>query len=742
MAKNSFKRILRHYVYSMRAFALMAETAQSFDTTRYLERRFEAEPQFDANELSDTEAAQLHECTSRFVGWMVSVFEQADAARHEPGWDPRVPDMPEELTAHYDSLPLRVRDAFTSAAALWAEGGPSMFNRSLMERSVLIGLVSDFEVLVSEVCHAYLERVPAALPKESTLTLGTLRTFGSLEEVWEHVRDREANSLLREGLHAWARYFERRMHIDLRQLAHDWDRFAEHFQRRHLFVHRGGEISREYLSVTPEHVRAKLKVPIRPGANIGINADYLRDALYAFETTGYLLLMACWRKLAGKNDLKWMRAALDLTDQALRERRWSVALRLATPIVEMDGEGSLMAYRSGLAALLAIKHTGGLSEEDVATCNELAALELIDEERIRLACVRGDFDEFVRVLEESGGEALEEEDWTLDPFVREFHAHERFAAARERFQSHGGSQWGEEDYDADSPNARLRGSSRFPILHVPPLSGQQSVCRPIPGASCPSGHRLRRLFCLWGAQCAFERRRRRRDDHRSQTGRRIGFPHTPTSLRRWVRCSLALQPRTSSYRVKRMDEWSDIQRQFEELADRLSGSRLDRQWDEGELERWHLAGGVASADRQRFEALASLAGTYLEDFASDLPAEVRGAREPILRWYRAMWYMQGPDEPPLIASITKDGQHVGHMFAGRLNAPARMAANLALRMRSVAAARERALAKKPEPSAPAPTATRWERTSEWVNRQRERHGAAWGVVAFLIAPLVALLTAG
>lgn len=120
-------------------------------------------------------------------------------------------------------------------------------HQTLLNRSVLVTLVTHWEVLVSDLVHARYELHPRALDPKTTITVAELRELTTTEEAITQVVSQKVDGLLRGSSDEWLKYFEVDAHVDLAGVFADRDLWNEIVQRRHLIVHTGGRVSPAYL---------------------------------------------------------------------------------------------------------------------------------------------------------------------------------------------------------------------------------------------------------------------------------------------------------------------------------------------------------------------------------------------------------------------------------------------------------------------------------------------------------------
>ena len=229
---------------------------------------------------------------------------------------------------------LLVRQFAAKFVRLFFLDAPDDIHRELLNRSILMSLISYFEVLIADLTYAFYRIAPdAALTEDRTLSASELKKFSTIDAALQSVISDVVDDLLRGSVTDWHRFFSTRMKIDMQLLTPDWAQWNEYFQRRHLIVHTGGRVTERYLS-NVDWVRLEPRMT-KPSLSSKLKVDevYIEHALNAFEITGLLLCQEAWRKLVLGDSEGRYSALTGLSDAVYRRllsRHWSVAERLAT----------------------------------------------------------------------------------------------------------------------------------------------------------------------------------------------------------------------------------------------------------------------------------------------------------------------------------------------------------------------------------------------------------------------------
>ena len=374
--------------------------------------------------LPEKDRAALIQFTASATKWLSDAMKEVFADRLSDNPQNIAEKFSDELATHFDTLSPQARGEFTQVVAAVSQAVPSIARSTLMMRSVLIGIIGEFEALLAAIFDELFRAHPRALASEVTLTSAQLVGFSTIDELWASLREKEVRGILREGLTNWRKVLQTRLKIDLRKLVLRWDVFSEYFQRRHLLVHRQGRISSEYLRRVSPELRSDLSVPNLPGMTIQLGSDYIHTALLDFEVAGCLLGFEAWRKIFPQEGDSWLPCFHETLERALWERRWEFALRVGMWGAQVEGLDSVYCL---LSVSLASKNLGislpEMSFPELAKAVESSSdMDYI----LRLCAILGDADRFFEQIEATGGNGLSEHDWTLDPFFREFWSDPRF----------------------------------------------------------------------------------------------------------------------------------------------------------------------------------------------------------------------------------------------------------------------------------------------------------------------------
>lgn len=157
---------------------------------------------------------------------------------------------------------------------VWRESQSQGRRAPIVRSSLLMGVVSDFEMLVAGLIRLNLSNSENLLKQsEKSLTWKQMSEFDSLRDIRIQLSDEYVSNVMRGGLDAWMNWFNKKLNLVVDGVTTEADELLEIFQRRHLLVHNGGVVNRQYMD----------KLGFRDGVQIG-------DRLESHTSTSQQLL--------------------------------------------------------------------------------------------------------------------------------------------------------------------------------------------------------------------------------------------------------------------------------------------------------------------------------------------------------------------------------------------------------------------------------------------------------------------
>lgn len=208
----------------------------------------------------------------------------------------------------------------------------SEFNRGLratqiVPRSLLIALVSQYDAFLSSLLRGFFVLKPELInASQKTIEVAELFNLSSIEEAKQSVIDSEVESLLRESHQQQFQWIEKRFSIATLTAFPSWPKFIELTQRRNLFVHTDGRVSKQYLSVCKAN--GLETAPLKAGDQLEADSSYIRQSVDIMFEVAVKLTQVLWRKaLPSEIDLA-DRSLVDITYELLERKRYNLAITL------------------------------------------------------------------------------------------------------------------------------------------------------------------------------------------------------------------------------------------------------------------------------------------------------------------------------------------------------------------------------------------------------------------------------
>ncbi|MGW0054387.1 hypothetical protein [Nocardia nova] len=215
-------------------------------------------------------------------------------------------------------------------AIVWTAVNSRRGGAMTLRASLLMSVISDFEVLVAALVRAVLEIHPEILrSNDAKFSMEDIENFHSIDEFRRHCAEKMADGLLRKGFDDWMQWF-RKLKLSVPGVTDCPVELIEIFQRRHLLVHAGGVVNESYLAKVGSIVdRPKV------GDILHVNKDYLRKSID--------ILMSSAAKLSSGAAMKFVSSegAKERIDRSIYLVSYDLLLRKEYSVVEKLNEWHL-----------------------------------------------------------------------------------------------------------------------------------------------------------------------------------------------------------------------------------------------------------------------------------------------------------------------------------------------------------------------------------------------------------------
>lgn len=205
--------------------------------------------------------------------------------------------------------------------------GAGPHRATILANSLLTMAISGFEVLIASVVTQYFVRHPDVLEKsDKSFNLKQLKEFDNIEDASDALIGEIVSDLMREGFEAWCRWFKKFGNADFQNLANDLTAVEEAFQRRHVVIHNGGLVTRQYIA----KVNFGADEPPAVGDRLKVDAEYLINAFDELEVLGIAVSTGAWFKWFDAAGNESAGAMLMGMYELMLDESWSAVRHLAT----------------------------------------------------------------------------------------------------------------------------------------------------------------------------------------------------------------------------------------------------------------------------------------------------------------------------------------------------------------------------------------------------------------------------
>jgi hypothetical protein len=164
-----------------------------------------------------------------------------------------------------------------------------------LERSLFISLFSVFDKFIGDLVAVLYSKKPDLYKNiNKEISLSEALKYESMDELRQVFLDKEIEAIRRKGYIDQFKDLEVRFSIKLTKFD-EWPYFIERSQRRNLFTHCDGIVSKQYLDICRE-VGCNIKNGIKLGDQLEIGVRYLFQSCMLVAHVGTMLGQTLWRK--------------------------------------------------------------------------------------------------------------------------------------------------------------------------------------------------------------------------------------------------------------------------------------------------------------------------------------------------------------------------------------------------------------------------------------------------------------
>lgn len=167
----------------------------------------------------------------------------------------------------------------------------------LLPLNFVVSFVSQYDAYLGRLIRTMFEEKPELLNStEKSIQLSNLLEFENLDEAKDFVIEKEVEGVLRESHLKQFKWLEGKLSIPLRKDLPSFSAFIEVTERRNLFVHCNGVVSRQYMDTCREN-KVKGLEEIAIGQKLNADPGYYQKCYSVLFEIGVKLGQVIWRKL-------------------------------------------------------------------------------------------------------------------------------------------------------------------------------------------------------------------------------------------------------------------------------------------------------------------------------------------------------------------------------------------------------------------------------------------------------------
>lgn len=192
----------------------------------------------------------------------------------------------------------------------------------------LVAFVSEYDAFLGNLLKDLYRLRPELLDgSERSLSFAELKNIGSVDAAYEHILEKEVESLLRKSHSEQFDWLEKKFELPLRKGLNSWGTFIELTERRNLLVHCDGVVSSQYLAVCGKNGALPAE-EIHIGDHLETSREYLTEAYRCLYEIGVKLAHVIWRKLVPSEMDAADSSLISITYSLIHEEDYELAGRL------------------------------------------------------------------------------------------------------------------------------------------------------------------------------------------------------------------------------------------------------------------------------------------------------------------------------------------------------------------------------------------------------------------------------
>lgn len=296
--------------------------------------------------------------------------------------------------------------------------------------NAVIGMVCNYDGYLGLLTKQIFRDKPEILNgSDREFKASDILSYADFDELKEVLVEKEIESLLRKNHVEQIQWLESKLNIELRKFKLFPD-FVEIMERRNLFVHSNGVVSRQYLSECKKN-GVQLDSEIKVGDELEAFYDYVRKAYSVLFQVGVMLGYVLWHKIKPEegedliNNLSIVAydlikngeylLGLDIIDFALSNKSWAKEINNAQQLV----------FRVNKALAFHLRDMQDECEKIIGSMDLTAAEPVY---HLAVAVLRKEYDEAYKIMGKIGKDEDMKMNYKIWPLFNKIRLEDSFAA--------------------------------------------------------------------------------------------------------------------------------------------------------------------------------------------------------------------------------------------------------------------------------------------------------------------------
>ncbi|BAH76090.1 hypothetical protein [Solidesulfovibrio magneticus] len=212
-------------------------------------------------------------------------------------------------------------------------------NRSgtIIPKSFVVSLISEYDAYLGMIIRRMYRIKPEVLnSKDNQISFSDIVTYDSLDQIKEIIIDKEVENLLRNSHPEQFKIIEATFSVILTKEVEGWNDFVELTERRNLFVHCNGIVSKQYLDTCKKH---KIEInDLKKGDPLQVSPDYFDNAFNTVLTIGFMIGHVLWRKFQPEESQDADKHLISVVYSLLTSKHYSATITLCKFAIKCIGK--------------------------------------------------------------------------------------------------------------------------------------------------------------------------------------------------------------------------------------------------------------------------------------------------------------------------------------------------------------------------------------------------------------------